>query len=142
MNRSAAMLDLGLYQEAGPILDEAKRFVQMLEERSTFALLDISEGELEMALGRWKRAVRLWERGLHELKELGDLFDYGRSLTYVARFYLERGDVVQTRKILDEADTIARGLGGALLIDAIDQVRRRLPESQDAHVSSSSRTDS
>jgi len=126
MNRSAAMVDLGLHRDAGPILEEAKRFVQILEERSTIALLQITEGQLEMGLGRWNRAVRLWERGLHDLKEVGDLADYALSLTYVGRFYLDRGDVEQTRKILAEADVIARRLGGTSLIATIEGLLRRV----------------
>ena len=138
MNRSAAMVDLGLYVDAGPILEEAKRFVQMLEERSTIALLDITDGQREMGLGRWNRAVRLWERALHELKQLGDLSDYARALTYVARFYLEKGDVDRTRDLLAEADTIARKLGGTLLIGTIEDLQRRI-DAQEARPSTSSR---
>ena len=126
MNRSAAMVDLGLYRDAGPILEEGKRFVQMMEERSTLALLEITEGQREMGLGRWNRAVRLWERGLNELKELGDPSDYARSLAYVGRFYLEKGDLDQTRKLLEEADEIAQRLGGTLLIGTVHDLLRRV----------------
>jgi tetratricopeptide (TPR) repeat protein len=136
MNRSAAMVDLGLYEEAGPILEEAKRFVQILEERSTIALLQITDGQREMGLGRWNRAVRLWERALQELKELGDPSDYARSLTYVARFYLERGDIEQTKRFLAEADKIARRLGGSTLIGTVDGLMKRV-ESHDVRSSTS-----
>jgi tetratricopeptide (TPR) repeat protein len=139
MNRCAAMLDLGLYQEAGPILEEAKRFVRMMEEPSTIALLDVSEGQREMGLGRWNRAVRVWDRGLKSLKQLGDLFDYARSLTYVARFCLDHGDLEQTRKLLEEADAIARGLGGVSLIATIEEIRERLPASREIPPSTASR---
>jgi tetratricopeptide (TPR) repeat protein len=131
MNRCAAMLDLGLYQDAGPILEEAKRFVRMMEEPSTIALLDVSEGQREMALGRWNRAVRIWDRGLKTLKERGDLFDYARSLTYVARFYLDQREFEETRRLLEEAEAIARGLGGTSLIDTIKGFRERLPASRE-----------
>jgi tetratricopeptide (TPR) repeat protein len=140
MNRSAAMVDLGLYADARPTLEEAKRFVGMLEERSTTALLDITAGQIEMGLGRWNRAVRLWEKGLHELKELGDLSDYARSLSYVGRFYLERGDLEQTRKLLGEAETIARRLGGTLLIDTVEGLLRRV-DAPGVRPSTSSRTE-
>lgn len=126
MNRSAAMVDLGLYREAGPILEEAKRYVQILEERSTIALLQIAEGQREMGLGRWNRAVRLWERALDELKELGDLSDYARSLACVGRFYLDKGDVEQTRRLLAGAATIARKLGGTTLIGTIEGLMQRV----------------
>ena len=138
MNRSAAMVDLGLFADAGPILEEAKRFIQMMEERSTMALLDITDGQREMGLGRWNRAVRLWERGLGELKQRGDLSDYARSLVYVGRFYLERGDIEQTRKLLEEANAIARSLGGTLLIGTIEGLLQRI-DSQGGNSSPSSR---
>jgi len=138
MNRSAAMVDLGLFADAGPILEEAKRFIQMMEERSTMALLDITDGQREMGLGRWNRAVRLWERGLRELKQRGDLSDYARSLVYVGRFYLERGDIEQTRKLLEEANSIARSLGGTLLIGTIEGLLQRV-DSQGVNSSPSSR---
>ncbi len=140
MNRSAAMVDLGRYADAGPILEEAKRLVQMLEERSTIALLDITDGQREMGLGRWNRAVRLWERGLRELKQLGDLSDYARALTYVARFHLEKGDIEQARLHLAEAETIARSLGGGLLIGTIEDLRRRI-DARGVRPSTSSRVE-
>ena len=141
MNRSAAMVDLGLYGDAGPILEQGKRFVQMMEERSTLALLDITEGQREMGLGRWNRAVRLWERGLNELKELGDLSDYARSLAYVGRFYLDKGDIERTRTLLEEADKIAQSLGGTLLIGTIRDLLRRV-DAQGVPPSTSSRKSS
>src|SRR5437762_13897083 len=106
MNRSAAMVDLGLYGDAGPILEEGKRFVQMMEERSTLALLDITEGQREMGLGRWNGAVRLLERGLNALKELGVLSECARSLACARGFFLDNGDVDRTRRALDEAEHI------------------------------------
>jgi tetratricopeptide (TPR) repeat protein len=139
MNRCAAMLDLGLYQDAGPILEEAKRFVRMMEEPSTIALLDVSEGQREMALGRWNRAVRIWDRGLKTLKERGDLFDYARSLTYVAGFCLDHSDFEQTRRFLEEAEAIAQKLGGTSLIDTIEGIRERLPASREMPSSTASR---
>ena len=128
MNRCAAMLDLGLFQDAGPILEEAKRFVRIMEEPSTIALLDVSEGQREMGLGRWNRAVRIWDRGLNTLKQRGDLFDYARALTYVARFYLEKQEFEPTRRLLEEAEGIAHKLGGTSLIETIEGIRERLPE--------------
>ena len=138
MNRSAAMVDLGLNDEAGPILEEAKRYIRMLEERSTLALLEITEGQREMGLGRWDRAVRVWERGLHTLKQLGDPSDYARSLGYVGRFYLEKGDLKRSKELLEEADAIARRLGGTLLINTIRDLLQGAG-AQDAHASIASR---
>jgi tetratricopeptide (TPR) repeat protein/DNA-binding MarR family transcriptional regulator len=126
MDRAAAMVDLGLYQDAGPILEEAKRFIQMVEEPSSIALLLVGEGQIEMGLGRWNRAVRQWERGLEGLKKAGADADYVRSAIYVGRFYLEHGDLEQARTILLEADRLAQRLGGKALIDSIEALRQRV----------------
>ena len=91
-----------------------------------------------MGLGRWNRAVRLWERALRELKQLGNLANYARSLTYVGRFYLEKGDIEETKRILAEADAIARDLGGTTLIGTIAGLMQRV-ESQSPRPSTSLR---
>jgi tetratricopeptide (TPR) repeat protein len=126
MNRASAMIDIRLYQDSGPILEEAKRFVEMVEERSTAALLAVAEGEREMGLGHWNRAVRLWERGLDVLRKVGDPADYVRSVTYVARFLLDHGELERVRAILPDANEIARKLGGETLIDAIGGLMERV----------------
>ena len=120
MNRAAAMMDLGLYQDAGPVIEEAKRLIQILEERDTLALVDISEGQREMGLGRWNRATRLWERGLATLKDFGDVTDYARALMYVGKFHLEKGEVRPGQRFLDEAAAIARELGDRSLTASIE----------------------
>jgi ATP/maltotriose-dependent transcriptional regulator MalT len=125
MNRSAAMMDLGLYKEAEPMLEEAKRLVQILEERDTLALLDIADGQREMGLGRWNRAIRLWDRSLHELKLLGDLSDYARALLCVGRFYLEHGDHERSLAMLQEAETITRAIGDTTLTATISELLKR-----------------
>src|SRR5439155_1357420 len=33
MDRAAAMMDIGLYEDAGPVIEEAKRLIQVLEEK-------------------------------------------------------------------------------------------------------------
>src|SRR5213083_1518193 len=83
MDRAAAMMDIGLYEDAGPVIEEAKRLIQVLEEKDSLFMIDISDGQREMGLGRWTRATRLWDRGLSGLKELGSVSDYARALTYV-----------------------------------------------------------
>lgn len=139
MNRGGAMAELGLYREAVPIHEEAKRLATMLQERSTIALLEIGFGQLEMGLGHWNRAQRLWERGLSELKRLGDRFTYAQSLCYVARFHIEYGDAASARKFVEEAEAVARDLGGTVLTQTVEEVRRRLADSQNVGVSTSSR---
>lgn len=130
MNRSSALVELGMYQDAVPIVEEAKRLVMMLQERSTIALLDMGIGQLEMGLGHWNRAVRLWERALKDLKQVDDPFTYAQCLAYTARLYLDHGDLDASRKMLEEAGGIARELGGAMLIKTVEDVRRRLVDSQ------------
>src|SRR5438094_10309935 len=82
-------------------------------------MIDISDGQREMGLGRWTRATRLWDRGLRGLKELGSVSDYARALTYVGRFYLENGEVEPGLRILDEARGIAQTVGIASLLSEI-----------------------
>ncbi len=120
MNRAAAMMDIGLFDAAGPVIDEAKRLIHVLEERGALLLIDISDGQREMGLGRWNRATRLWDRGLRGLKELGGVSDYARALTYVGRFYLERGELQRGLKILAEARSIAQDVGNPSLISHIE----------------------
>ena len=126
MNRAFAMLDLGLYADSGPILEEARRFVQMIEERSTLASLTTAEGQREMGLGHWNRAVRQWERGLEALKKVGDPADYVRSVINVAGFCLDHGDVEQAATLLREANGMAQKLAGNTLIDAIEALKQRV----------------
>ncbi len=119
MDRAAAMMDIGLYEDAGPVIEEAKRLIQVLEEKDSLFMIDISDGQREMGLGRWTRATRLWDRGLRGLKELGSVSDYARALTYVGRFYLENGEVEPGLGILDEARGIAQTVGIASLLSEI-----------------------
>jgi len=119
MDRAAAMMDIGLYEDAGPVIEEAKRLIQVLEEKDSLFMIDISDGQREMGLGRWTRATRLWDRGLRGLKELGSVSDYARALTYVGRFYLENGEVEPGLRILDEARGIAQTVGIASLLSEI-----------------------
>ncbi len=130
MDRAAAMMDLGLFQEAGPILEESKRLVQVLEERDTSFLIDITDGQREMGLGRWNRATRLFDRGLRGLKEIGGLSDYARALIYVGRFYLERGEREPSLKILQEARAVARRLGSPSLSAQVDELVERVGSSK------------
>ncbi len=120
MDRAAAMMDLGLFADAGPVILEAKRLVQVLEEKDSLFLIDISDGQREMGLGRWNRATRLWDRGLRGLKQVGSLSDYARALTYVGRFYVEKGELRPGLKILEEARGVAHTVGNPALISQVD----------------------
>jgi len=123
MNRAAAMMDLGLFTEAGPVIEEAKRLVQILEERDTLALIDVAVGQLEMGLGRWNRATRLWERGLSALKEFGDVSDYARALMCVGRLHLDQGERERGERFLQEAAGIAKRLGNTALVMSIEAAK-------------------
>src|SRR6266498_3170123 len=124
MDRAAAMTDLELYPEAGTMLQEAKRLVQVLEERDTLFLIEITEGQREMGLGRWNRATRLFDRGLRGLKEFGGVTDYARALIYVGRFYLEQGERDSGLKILQEARAIVRRLGNPALAAQVEDLAK------------------
>ncbi|MCI4371919.1 MAG: tetratricopeptide repeat protein, partial [Thermoplasmata archaeon] len=115
MDRSAAMMDLGLFDSAGPILEEAKRLMHVLEEKDSLFLIDISDGQREMGLGRWNRATRLWDRGLRGLRDLGSVSDYARALAYVGGFYLSKGEAHEGTRILEEAQRVATQVGNTSL---------------------------
>ncbi len=120
MNRAAAMMDIGLFEDAGPVIEGAKRLIQVLEEKDSLFMIDISDGQREMGLGRWIRATRLWDRGLRGLQELGSVSDYARALTYVGRFYLEKGELEPGLRLLGEARGIAQTVGIASLLSQIE----------------------
>ncbi len=119
MDRAAAMMDIGLFDDAGPVIEEAKRLIQVLEEKDSLFMIDISDGQREMGLGRWTRATRLWDRGLRGLKELGSVSDYAEALTYVGRFYVEKGEFEPGLRFLEEARGIAQTVGIASLLSEI-----------------------
>ena len=109
MNRCASLMDMGRAEDAAGELAEAKRLVQILEERDTLALLDVYEGQRESELGRWSRATQLLERGLRGLRACADRADLARSLVYAGRFHLEHGETRDAQRYLDEAAELARG---------------------------------
>ncbi len=125
MDRAAAMMDIGLFEEAGPVIEEAKRLISVLEEKDSLFVIDISDGQREMGLGRWTRATRLWDRGLRGLKALGGVSDYARALTYVGRFYLEKGETETGLRFLDEARGIAKTVGLESLLSEIQALETR-----------------
>lgn len=120
MDRAAAMMELGLFGDAAPVIEEARRLVNVLEEKDSLFLIDIANGQREMALGRWNRATRLWDRGLRGLKEFGSIYDYVRALRDVGRFYLDKGELETGLKILEEARGIARTVGNSSLLPQIE----------------------
>ena len=119
-NRAAALLDLGRYEEAGPPLEEAKRLLDLLEERGNQALLSVYEGQREMGLGHWARAKRIWDRGLKALKELGAPYDLARALKEIGGFHIDRGEAAAGRAYLEEAKGIARKLTNGRLLEEIE----------------------
>lgn len=120
MNRVAALLDSGRNGEAASGLEEAKRLVQVLEEKDTLALLEISGGQHEMLRGNWARAVGIWDRALANLRRFGIPYDLVRSLKIVGEFHGEHGKPEQARSYLKEAITVARRLGNEDLITELE----------------------
>lgn len=116
LNRAAVLLDLERYAEARSPLEESKRLFEILEERDSLAMVDMAQGQLEMGLGRWSRATRVWDRGLQSLREFGNLSDLARSLEMVGRFYIDHGQVEDGGSSLREALAIARKLGNKPMI--------------------------
>src|SRR6266487_1079722 len=120
MDRCASLMDMGRAAETASQLAEAKRLVQILEERDTLSLLSIYEGQREFELGRWGRATRLWEQGLRGLREFADQSDLAQSLLYVGRFHVEHGDSSEARRYLDESARLARALGNDALLAELE----------------------
>ncbi|TLZ79918.1 MAG: hypothetical protein E6K05_08335 [Methanobacteriota archaeon] len=117
---------MGRAEDAAGELAEAKRLVQILEERDTLALLDVYEGQREFELGRWSRATQLLERGLRGLRACADRADLARSLVYAGRFHLDHGETRDAQRYLDEAAELARSLGNIALLSEIEPLLRTL----------------
>src|SRR3989442_318957 len=132
MEPAAAMMDIGQFEAAGPVLLEAKRLIQELEGKDSLFTIDISDGQREMGLGPWTRATRLWDRGLRGLKELGSVSDYAEALTYVGRFYVEKGEFEPGLRFLEEARGIAQTVGIPSLLSEIQALVTQA-ESKDHH---------
>ncbi len=126
LNRTAMLLDLGRYDIAAGSIKEAQGYFDILEERDTLALLQVYEGQLEMGLGHWNRAVRAWREGLAGLREFGGPTDLGRALKEVGGFCLDHGAVEEGRSYLSEAEQVARKLGNATLVSEIEMRLRAL----------------
>ena len=122
MNRCASLMDLGRYPESAADLEEAKRLFQVLEEPDTLFLLDIYEGQRAFGLGRWSRAVRLWEHGLTGLRQVGDRSDLARALLCVGRFHAQRGEEAAARAYLEESRDLAKAMGNSLLLTELGQL--------------------
>ena len=85
-------------------------------------LLDIYEGQRAFGLGRWSRAVRLWEHGLTGLREVGDRSDLARALLCVGRFHAQRGEEAAARAYLGESRELAKAMGNSLLLTELGQL--------------------
>jgi len=119
MNRTAALLDLGRYAEAGGSLTEAEGYFQVLEERDSLALLKIYAGQREMGLGHWARAKKIWEEGLVELERFGSPTDLARALSEICGFYLANGESEEGGRHLAAAHALAAKLGNTTLLGEI-----------------------
>ena len=122
MNSSAALIDLGRFDQAGVLLSEARSHFKILEERECLALLDIAEGNREMGLGRDGRARSMWHHGLQALRDLGDLGDLAVSLRDVGKLNLRHGDTAAAQAYLTEARETAHRLGNASLKAEMDEL--------------------
>ncbi len=133
MNRTAVLIDQGRYAAAAGSLSDARGYFEILEEHDTLALLKVHEGQLEMGLGHWHRAVQAWKDGLAKLRKFGSPVDLGRALKEVGGFHLDRGSLDEGRTYLLEAQRIARALGNETLLSEIEEGLRRHDASAAVH---------
>lgn len=120
MNRTAALLDLRQYAEAGSPLTEAEGYFQVLEEHDSQALLKIYAGQREMGLGHWPRAKKIWDEGLVELERYGSPTDLARALWEIGTFHIANGENEEGRRYLATAQELATTLGNVTLLREIE----------------------
>ncbi len=121
MNRTGALLDLQRYPEARVALNDAISSFGILEERDTLALLKVYEGQLEMGLGHWTRAKRVWKEGLAALEKYGSQLDLARALKEVGHFCLLQKEFEEARNHLSEARELAGKIGNKTLLSEIER---------------------
>jgi len=120
MNQTSALLHLTRYREAGPCLHRAKDYFGVLEEKDVAGFLKTYEGELEMGLGNWSRAVRAFDEGIAELRSHGSPADLALVLRDVAGFYAKHESWAQSQAFLVEAREVARRIGSPKLLAEIN----------------------
>ncbi|OGS48831.1 MAG: hypothetical protein A3K68_05265 [Euryarchaeota archaeon RBG_16_68_13] len=122
LNRTASLLNMERFEEAGQSLREAQASFGILEEKDTLGLLKTYEGQLEMGRGRWTRAIRAWEEGLVALREFGKPSDVAFVLKEVAGFCANHGDRERARMLIHEAKELAGAFGNMALISEVDAI--------------------
>jgi tetratricopeptide (TPR) repeat protein len=130
LNRASALLELRRYKDAGNPIKEARGSFEILEELDTLAFLRTYEGQREMGLGHWTRAVHAWEEGLEGLREHGSPADLEHVLYEIGRFCLAHGDSDRARGYLAEAREIARKLSSTTLLKEVEGI---LPHSKESN---------
>jgi tetratricopeptide (TPR) repeat protein len=128
LNGASALLELHRYEEAGAPIREAQGYFEILEERDTLALLRTYEGDREMGLGHWTRALDEWEQGLKGLRTYGSPADLAHVLLDIARHHVAHNDLERAKRHLVEARSIARRLESTTLLSDVEGVLTPLAE--------------
>ena len=110
LDRAGALADLGRWSEARPVMVEAERLSALLGEKANRGFIAVGRGQIEMALGHWRRAVDQFEFGLQTLRDHGSPYELVRALADVGGYYEQRGEREVAIERWGEALTIARKL--------------------------------
>ena len=128
LNRASSLLELRRFREAGIPIKEAQGYFEILEEKDTLALLKTYEGQREMGLGNWNRALHAWEEGLNGLRSYASPADLAHVLVEVARYCIAHGEPERAKNYLREARDIAKDLGGTPLVSEVEGILAPLVE--------------
>ncbi len=118
-NETSALLRLQRFKEASQRLQQAKEYFEVLEEKDTEGFLKTYEGEVEMGLGRWSRAMNAWREGIAELRSHGSPAELAWVLWDIAGFCAGHGDTEVGKSYLAEAREIALKVGNQELLSRI-----------------------
>lgn len=122
MNRASALLELRRYREAGSPLKEAEGYFRILEERDTLAFLKTYEGQREMGLGHWTRALHAWDDGVQGLRQYASPADLAHVLAGIGASCAAHGEKKRAQDHLAEAHSIAKRLGNEALVSEVEGI--------------------
>lgn len=128
LNTASTLLELHRYREAGAPIREAQGYFEILEEKDTIAFLKTYEGQREMGLGHWTRALLAWDEGLEGLRKHASPADLAHVLVLIGVSCAEHGDEGRARDHLTEARGIAKRLGNAALVSEVEGILTPLAE--------------
>lgn len=121
-HRAATLLDLGRPSDAREPLRRGRELFEILGERDALAALEVSEGHLANAEGRWSAAVRHWRRALQALHAAGTPLDVLHAAREIGDRYRDHGDSASARTHYAEALRIARDLGDRPVAEELERL--------------------